>query len=44
MQVVKASKGERTSGISTWSGAESVVREWAADLAKRITAKREAEG
>ena len=44
MQVVKASKGERTSGISTWSGAESAVRQWAKDLAKRIAAKREAEG
>ena len=44
MQVIKAGKGERTSGISTWSGAESAVRQWAEDLAKRIAAKRQDEG
>ena len=44
MQVIKASKGKRTSGVTTWSGAESAVRQWAKDLAERIAAKRQAEG
>ena len=42
-QVIKASKGKRTSGVTTWSGAESAVRQWARDLAERIAAKRQAD-
>ena len=44
MQVIKASKGKRTSGVTTWSGAESAVRQWAKELAERIAEKRAAEG
>ena len=40
MQVIKASKGKRSSGVTTWAGAESAVRQWAADLAERIAASR----
>lgn len=39
-QVVRADKGERSSGVTTWAGAESAVRNWAQDLAKRVTAKK----
>ena len=39
-QVVRADKGARKSGVTTWAGAESAIREWAGDLAARLAAKR----
>ena len=41
-QVVRADKGKRSSGVTTWSGAESVVRNWAQDLAKSVAAEKDA--
>ena len=35
-QVIKASKGKRSSGVTTWAGAKSAVRQWAKDLAGRF--------
>lgn len=39
-QVVKADKGKKSTGVTTWAGAESAVRQWARDLAEQIAAKR----
>lgn len=42
-QVVKADKGVRKSGVTTWAGAESAIRSWARQLAARLAAaKRDA--
>lgn len=43
-QVVKVNKGKRTSGVTSWSGAESAVRQWAKDLATRIATKKKSGG
>ncbi len=37
-QVVKADKGSRKSGVTTWAGAESAIRNWARQLAERLAA------
>ncbi len=42
LQVVKADKGKRTSGVTTWAGAKSALRKWAQELAKRMAAEKEA--
>ena len=34
-QVVKADKGTKKSGVTTWAGAESAIRKWANELAAR---------
>ena len=41
-QVVKADKGKRSTGVTTWAGAESAVRKWAKELATRMAAEKEA--
>lgn len=40
-QVVRADKGARKSGVTTWAGAESAIREWARQLAARLAAAHE---
>lgn len=35
-QVVRADKGARKSGASSWAGAESAIRKWARGLAARV--------
>ena len=39
-QVVKADKGSKKSGVTTWAGAESAIRNWARQLAARLAAAR----
>ena len=43
-QRVGADKGKKSTGVTTWAGAESVMRVWARDMAGRLAAKREAAG
>lgn len=43
-QIIRADKGKKSAGVTSWAGAESAVRLWARNLAERIAAKREAEG
>jgi hypothetical protein len=43
-QIVRADKGKKSSGVTSWAGAESAVRVWAHDLAERIAAQREEAG
>ena len=40
-QVVKEDKGARTSGVSSWAGAESAIRSWARQLAARLEAAKQ---
>lgn len=40
-QIIRADKGKKSTGVTSWAGAESAVRMWARDLAERIAAKRE---
>lgn len=39
-EVVKADKGKKSTGVTTWAGAESAVRKWAQGLAERMAAKK----
>ena len=41
-QVVKADKGTKKSGVTSWAGAESAIRQWARQLAERVAARRAA--
>ena len=40
VQVVKADTGSRSSGVTTWAGAESAIRKWARELTARLAAQR----
>ena len=41
-QVVRADKGSKKSGVTTWAGADSAIRKWARELAERLSAKKAA--
>ena len=41
-QVVRADRGTRKSGVTTWKGADSAIRQWARGLAARLAAKKAA--
>lgn len=40
MEVIRADKGKKSTGVTTWAGAESVMRMWARDLVERVSEKR----